>query len=71
MPIFRLKYPQAQSHPVSPHPPPHCGTLCRWMGRLKHIINSMCISTATFYIHRMVWLHNERSIEEVCCLSFK
>jgi hypothetical protein len=38
--------------------------LFRWMGRLKHIINEMALSRATFFIHRMVWIHNERTVEE-------
>mmetsp|Transcript_11894 Transcript_11894/g.27535 ORF Transcript_11894/g.27535 Transcript_11894/m.27535 type:complete len:261 (-) Transcript_11894:84-866(-) len=45
--------------------------LFRWMGRLKVIINSMPLSKATFYLARMVWLHNERSIIETCMTKMR
>jgi hypothetical protein len=40
--------------------------LFRWMGLLKHIINQMSLSRATYFMHRMVWLKNERTIRENC-----
>ena len=45
--------------------------LFRWMGRLRFIINEMAISRATFYVHRMVWQHNIRTIIEQCMETMK
>ena len=39
--------------------------LFRWLGLLKHLLNEMAISNATFFVHRMVWLKNERTIRTV------
>ena len=45
--------------------------LFRWMGRLGHILNQMPMSRATFFTHRMVWLHNERTILRTCMTEMK
>ena len=38
----------------------------RYAGRFEHVLGGMAISNATFYVHRMFWIHNERQIQEVC-----
>ena len=40
--------------------------LFRSLGRLKHIINEMALSRATYFMHRMLWIKNERTILETC-----
>lgn len=38
----------------------------RSLGRLGHIMNEMALSRATFFVHRMIWIKNERTILENC-----